>query len=112
VYSFYAIRKHIKSEYITQNQSFHRYELNKKAAKFRVENPEMVDNYDTKVQNIVQGKKIVLKSESSSLRSAQLSVLDEIVPEYVIMSVTNRLAHCFSKRSWKRLNKPSKSAYG
>jgi len=60
---------------VTQNQTLYRYELNKKSIKFRVANPEVVDNYDTKVKNIV-----------SPLSSRGISVLNEKIPEYIIIT--------------------------
>ncbi|MDR1370992.1 MAG: C25 family cysteine peptidase, partial [Dysgonamonadaceae bacterium] len=87
----YSMSKRADKEiFSTQNQTLYRYELNKKAVKFRVENPDMVDNYDTKVKNIVQGKAIVYTPEttsnSSSLRSQSISVLDEQIPDYIIIT--------------------------
>jgi hypothetical protein len=87
-----------KKNIVTQYQTLYRQELNKKAIKFRVENPEDVDKYNTKVENIVDGKNVILNNttianNNSGLRSAHsISVLDERIPEYIIItadSLTN-----------------------
>ena len=72
--------KQVKNnEFLTQTQSLYRYELNKKSVKFRVENPEVVDNYDTKVRKIVQGRTVVQDFSATSpgtpgLRSQTASI--------------------------------------
>ena len=76
---------------VTQHQSLYRYELNKKSVRFRVENPEAVDNYDTKVQKVVQGKTVIhdfsaVSNGRAGLRSQAVSVIDEQVPDYIIIT--------------------------
>jgi len=89
-----------------QTQSLYRYELNKKAAKFRVENPEAADNYDTKVQKVVQGKTVVYNFSASSgektgLRSQSVSVLDEQVPDYIIITCDSLKSAFQQLAGWK-----------
>jgi len=94
------------NEFIMQTQSLYRYEMNKKNIKFRVENSEAVDSYNTKVQKVMQGKEIVydfsaLSSEKAALRSQSISVIDEQVPEYIIIT-NNTLKPSFqSLADWK-----------
>jgi len=94
------------NEFVTQTQSLYRYELNKKNVKFFVENPEIVDDYDTKVQKVVQGKTVVLdfstdSNEKAGLRSQVVSVIDEQVPDYIIIT-NNALKQSFQTLAdWK-----------
>jgi len=90
---------------ITQTQTLYRYELNKKSVKFRVENPEAVDSYDTKVQRVMQGKAVVhdfsaASNEKSNLR-ASVSVLNEQVPDYIIITCDSLKPAFQSLADWK-----------
>ncbi len=102
----YTLAKKLNTkDFSTQSQTLYRYELNKKAVKFRVENPEAVDNYDTKIKNIVQGKSFIYNSLSSNenigLRSQSISVLDEVIPDYIIIT-SNTLKSAFQPLAdWK-----------
>ena len=87
----YTLKKSKTEAFVSQSQTLYRYELNKKAAKFRIENPEAADNYDTKVQKVVQGKSVVhnfstSSNEKAGLRSQAVSVLNEQVPDYIIIT--------------------------
>jgi hypothetical protein len=103
----YILTKSYKKEIIeTQYQSLYRYELNKKAVKFRVDNPDAIENYDTKVQNIVQGKAIVYNALKASaidrgLRSQPISVLDEQILEYIIITCDSLKSSFLPLANWK-----------
>jgi len=76
----------------TQTQSLYRYELNKKSVKSRVENPEAVDGYDTKVQKVMQGNTTVYdfstpsSNENSGMLRSSVSVVNERIPDYIIIT--------------------------
>ena len=95
------------NEFRMQTQSLYRYELNKKAVKFRVENPDAVDNYDTKVQRIKQGKTVVYDFSASpnekggTLRSQSVSVLDEQTPDYIIITCDSLRSAFQPLADWK-----------
>ncbi|MDR2056992.1 MAG: C25 family cysteine peptidase [Dysgonamonadaceae bacterium] len=93
----YLIEKQSYNENtITQYQSFNRYELNKKSVKFRVENPEAVDGYDTKVSNIVQWDIVGGKGNPSPV-----SKWDTQIPDYIIIT-NNALKPAFQPLAdWK-----------
>ena len=100
-----STRQRGSRDFLTQTQSLYRYELNKRAVRFLVENPEAVDNYDTKVRKIVQGRTVVYDfSEDSSeagLRSQTVSVIDEQVPEYIIITNNDLKPHFQTLADWK-----------
>ncbi|MCL1934718.1 MAG: C25 family cysteine peptidase [Candidatus Azobacteroides sp.] len=100
-------KKAVNNELIMQAQSLYRYELNKKNVKFRVENPDAVDSYDTKVQKVIQGNTIVYDFSVNSnettglLRSQTVSVVNERIPEYIIIT-NNALKSSFQALAdWK-----------
>ena len=93
-------------EFVTQSQSLHRYELNKKNIKLFVKNPDAVDDYDTKVQKVIQGKTVVYdfsaaSNKNESLRSQAVSVVNEQVPEYIIITNNALKASFQDLADWK-----------
>lgn len=97
----YSISKQSNDEKIeTQNQTVYRYELNKKSVQFLVENPEDLNEYDTKVKNITQGKIIQAKTKGISKIKA-ISVLDEQVPNYIIITSSVLKPAFQSLADWK-----------
>ena len=92
---------------VTQNQTLYRYELNKKSVKFRVENPEMVESYNTKVQKVVHGKTVVYDFSAASngraggLRSQTVSVINEYVPDYIIITDSTLKPSFQALADWK-----------
>jgi len=95
------------NQFVTQTQSLYRYEMNKKAVKFQVENPEAVDNYDTKVQRVKQGKTVIYDFSASSnekggtLRSQSVSVFDEQMPDYIIITCDSLKSAFQPLADWK-----------
>jgi len=94
------------NEFAMQTQSLYRYELNKKNVKFCVENPGAVDDYDTKVQKVIQGKTIIYDfssatDEKAGLRSQAISVMDEQIPEYIIITNNALKPHFQTLADWK-----------
>jgi hypothetical protein len=90
-----------------QTQSLYRYEKNKKNVKFCVENPEAVEGYDTKVQYVVEGDSIIydfspsLNTKGDGTRSQTVSVLNEQIPDYIIIT-NNALKPAFQTlANWK-----------
>ena len=89
------------NKFITQTQSLYRYELNKKNVIFRVENPEAVDDYDTKVQKVLQGKTVVYDFSTASNEKTSLRSLTGQTPDYIIIT-NNALKPSFQTlANWK-----------
>jgi len=90
----------------TQTQSLYRYELNKKSVKSRVDNPEAVDSYDTKVQKVMQGNTTVFdfstpSNENSSMLRSSVSVVNERIPDYIIITCDSLKSAFQSLIDWK-----------
>jgi hypothetical protein len=92
----------IKSEsdkIISPYQTRYMYELNKSAVKAIIENPEDIEKYSPQVQ-IVQEKNIET-TNSSILNLAQISVLNERVPNYIIITCDSLKTAFQQLANWK-----------
>jgi hypothetical protein len=95
-----------ENKFTTQTQSLYRYEKNKQNIKFRVENPEVVDGYDTKVQKILQGETVVYdfsvaSNEKTDQPSKIATVSNTQTPDYIIIT-NNALKSSFQTlANWK-----------
>lgn len=82
--------------YVSYSQSQYLYEQNKKLVKFMVDNPEDVDNYDTKVKNIVRGKNIDAGKNSFN------TALMPFAPEYILITADSLVESFEPFVEWKR----------